>query len=380
MEEIQQLTKQIQQLVDEHNKAVEEYTTQKNAKKGYAHLREPIQKLKEQIDELKAKRSELQLKFNPNVNVDNNLNENPLSDVRKESDTEEEEDPNMAQTDSEVLKLVRDNFPLKFSGEDGTVNGAIGAINILKRVIKDTANSSTNQELAVEVIKTKCVGLAHSIANPCNSFNELQKAFSETFKGEDKFSLITKINTLKKSEDFTSKMDDLAKKLVSAYVADKYTIKQAEELTTQCVLNAVKDKTGTNPANVNKFVGVKFENFSEVLNVFTALENEKAKTTVMQIRNNGGRINSNRGNYRGSNRGNHTGGQGGSQVCYNCNRRGHISRNCRAPRTQQNQYQQQGSQQRGGQSQRGQHRYRQYAVTEGESANVEPNTNTRQGN
>lgn len=219
--------------------------------------------------EIETKDSNLNLHSNSNNSEENSDNSGPNSE--NNSDEEQENSEKMTKlSDKEVEEIMKNNFPSTFSGDQSEIPQII---NILKYLIAMVSHDD-NQNLLITQINLRLKGIALAIAQNCKTVGEILEEFQKAKKGETPEELIAKMKLLKNTEDFNSKVEDLANKLKASYISQKqFSLEQADYL----VLGAARDvyikAIGTNPANINALRSRELNSVGKLAEEFNIIQN-----------------------------------------------------------------------------------------------------------
>lgn len=276
-------------------------------------------------------------------------------DIEADSDIEPLElaEPNMAVTqvalDREYVRQVSSTIP-EFDGKKLSLARFLTALRLVDRT------KGTQEDLAVEVIKSKIIGpTLYKVQNETSIIGIINK-LNTNIKGESTDVIKAKLLNIKQkgksASQYTAEIDSLRKQLEAAYIDDGLDFDNAEKFSTKETISAMTKNCDYEKLRIILEAG-NFSNFNDAMGKYIQCSTEMtgSPSTVLYYKgrndrgnysrnNQRGRGNSRgngnfhyngnnnnrgnfRGNYRGGNRGRNNSNRGGYQN-QNSNNRGNV--------------------------------------------------------
>lgn len=172
--------------------------------------------------------TDINIKPKPPVDTKININPNPAVDINNII--------NMPQTNVEFLNTASKLLP-DFDGKPENLQSFIDALTLVES-IKDT-----HESLAINLVKTKLKGTSRNLITTETTLSEIISKLRSTVKGESVDVITAKLMNIRQSgknaNSYVNEVDDLAKKLETAYISDGLPNETASKYATRSAVTAI---------------------------------------------------------------------------------------------------------------------------------------------
>lgn len=244
----------------------------------------------------------------------------------------------MTRTEDDVIDKTTKIVPI-FDGNVNELQSFLDALTLINR-IKDT-----HEMIAIEVIKTKLKGHARNIITNENTIQDIKAKLQSSIKGESSELLCSKLMNIKQhaksATTYAEEIQEITKKLGSAYIREGYPQNIAEKLIKQNAAKAISRNASSDEVKliiktgnfislnevVSKFIEASTEASSPNSSVFYFKRRSSANSNFQNARFNNNRVhgrdwhrNNNFRNYNDNNVNNRRHGNQGNSFRNQSNR------------------------------------------------------------
>lgn len=232
-------------------------------------------------------RHHINIKVPLNCEINSEITETDESD-REDSQTETIEEIEtiiMPRTEDDVMDKTTKIVPV-FDGNVNELQSFLDALTLIDRI------KETHEGIAIEVIKTKLKGQARNLITNENRIQDIKSKLVSSIQGESSELLCSKLMNIrqqsKSATTYAEEIQEIAKKLSSAYIREGYPHSIAEKLTKQNAAKAIS-RNATNEEVKLIIKAGNFTSLNEVVSRFieASTEASNSNSAVFHFRSSG---------------------------------------------------------------------------------------------